>query len=171
MQSERYSASQRRWRSFGPCIEGRVIGAGLRRARFGGADGTTCLPCEVMLIKSRTDNELRRMGRSCTSATNEESRSQRRRHAFDKFEAKLETLKGRYSYGVIVEGDHRASVALARMMISHPTWVIPEESLSSSPTENSNAYETARAQRFQRDGPLHRVLSRPARAAALAPMR
>ena len=116
-----------------------MIGAGLRRARFGGADGTTCLPCEVMLIKSRTDNELRRMGRSCTSATNEESRSQRRRHAFDKFEAKLETLKGRYSYGVIVEGDHRASVALARMMISHPTWVIPEESLSSSPTENSNA--------------------------------
>jgi len=112
-----------------------VIGAGLRRARFGGADGTTCLPCEVMLIKSRTDNELRRMGRSCTSATNGESRSQRRRHAFDKFEAKLETLKGRYSYGVIVEGDHRASVALARMMISHPTWVIPEESLSSSPIE------------------------------------
>ena len=49
--------------------------------------------------------------------------------AFDKLEAKLATLKGRHFYGVVVDGEYRACVALRaeddRNHLPHPTWIIP----------------------------------------------
>jgi hypothetical protein len=49
--------------------------------------------------------------------------------AFDKLEAKLATLKGRHFYGVVVDGEYRACVALRpeddRNHLTHPTWTIP----------------------------------------------
>src|SRR5436190_134301 len=49
--------------------------------------------------------------------------------AFDKLEAKLETLKRRHFYGVVVDGEYRACVALQpdddTERLAHPTWVIP----------------------------------------------
>jgi len=49
--------------------------------------------------------------------------------AFAELEAKLETLKGRHFYGVIVDGEYRACVGLRpqddRHNLPYRTWVIP----------------------------------------------
>src|SRR5215467_565824 len=49
--------------------------------------------------------------------------------AFDKLEAKLTTLKGRHFYGVVVDGQYRACVAIGPHdnldNLPYPTWVIP----------------------------------------------
>src|SRR5215475_14299552 len=49
--------------------------------------------------------------------------------AFDKLEGKLTTLRGRRSYGVIVNEQYRACAALSPDdyldVFPHPTWVIP----------------------------------------------
>lgn len=49
--------------------------------------------------------------------------------AFDKLEAKLATLKGRHFYGVVIDGEYRACVALRPEDdldgLPHPTWIIP----------------------------------------------
>ena len=49
--------------------------------------------------------------------------------AFDKLEAKLETLKGRHFYGVVLDGEYRACVAVGPDegpgKLPYPTWVIP----------------------------------------------
>jgi len=49
--------------------------------------------------------------------------------AFAELEAKLETLKGRHFYGVIVEGEYRACVGMRsqddRQYLPTRTWVIP----------------------------------------------
>jgi hypothetical protein len=49
--------------------------------------------------------------------------------AFDMLEAKLASLKGRHFYGVVVDGEYRACVALRpeddRNHLPHPIWIIP----------------------------------------------
>jgi hypothetical protein len=49
--------------------------------------------------------------------------------AFDMLEAKLETLKGRHFYGVIVQGEYRACVGVRAQddlhNLPHQAWVIP----------------------------------------------
>jgi hypothetical protein len=98
--------------------------------------------------------------------------------AFAKLEGKLATLRGRRFYGVVVDGQYRACVAIRPEdhtdALPHPTWIIPggrfarrklphwEQHPSSDRTHDAANARSGRSRHFAL---LHRILSQSARTA------